>query len=63
MWSKGNFSDTVGVNANWYRYYGTQYGASSKKTEKRTTEDPATSYLGIFVKKTKSLIQKDIHIF
>ena len=51
---------TVGGNVNWYRHYGKQYGESSEKLKIELPYDPAIPLLGIFPKKTKTLIWKDI---
>ena len=42
----------------WY-HYGKQYGLSSKKLKTELPYSPAIPSLGIYLKKTKTLIQKD----
>ena len=59
MWKKGN-SYIVGGNVNWYNHYGKQYGSSSKKVKIELPYDPAIPLLGIYPKKTKTVIWKDI---
>ena len=49
-------SYTVGENVSWYRHYGKQYGESSEKLKIELPYDPAIPLLGIFPKKTKTLI-------
>ena len=48
-------------NVNWYSHLGKQYRDSSKKMKNRTTNDPAILFLGIYLKKTKTLIRIDIY--
>ena len=51
---------TFGRNVNWYSRYGKQYGKKYKlKTE--LPYDPAIPLLVIFLKETKTIIQKYIH--
>ena len=45
--------------ANWCIHYRKQYGGSSKKLKIKLPCDIAIPILGIFLKKTKSMIQKD----
>ena len=52
---KGTLS-TIGGNIKWCGHYGKQYGGSSKKQKKELPDDPAISLLGIYLKKTKTLI-------
>ena len=47
---------TVGGNVNWCSHYGKQYGGSSKILQ---TYNPAITLLDIYLKKVKTLIQKD----
>ena len=51
---------TVGENVNWCSHYGKHYGGSSKKLKIELPYDPAIPLLGIYLKKRKTLIQKDI---
>ena len=51
---------TVGGTVNWYSCYGKQHGDSSKKLKIEIPYDPAILFLGIYPKKTKTLIRKDI---
>ena len=53
-------SYTVDGNVNWYKHYGKQYGVSSKKLQTELPYDPAVLLLGIYSKKMKALVQKDI---
>ena len=60
---KSELSYTVGGNLNWCSHYGEHYGGSLKKLKKKhlKTEspfDPAIPLLGIYLEKTKTLIQK-----
>ena len=56
-------SCTVGGNANRCSHCGKQYGSSSKKKKKvEIPYDLVISLLGIYTKKTKMLIQKDMCI-
>ena len=52
---------TVGKNGNWYSHFGKQYEGFSKKLkiEIELLYDPAILFLGIHLKKTKTLTQKD----
>ena len=49
---------TVGGNADWCSHYGKQYEVPSKKLKMELPYDPAI--LGIYMKKLKTLIQKNI---
>ena len=46
---------TIGGNVNWYSHSGKQYGGFSKNYK----DDPTIPILGIYLKKAKTLIQKD----
>ena len=61
-WGTGEeeHSCSVGRNANEYSHYGKRYGESSKKVKIEVLYDPAVPLLGIFLKKTKALIRKDL---
>ena len=50
---------TVGWNVNWCSHCGKQYGRSSKKLKIELPYDSAIPLLGIYLKKTKTLIWKD----
>ena len=50
---------TNGGIANWCSYHREQYEGSSKKLKIEIPFDPEISLLGIYPKKTKTLIQKD----
>ena len=52
-------SYTIGRNVNWYSHCGKQYGGSLKKLKIELPYDPAIPLLGIYLGKTKTLIQKD----
>ena len=52
--------DTVGGSVNWCCHCGKQYGGSSKKLKIELPYDPAIPLLGMYPKKTKARIQKDI---
>ena len=62
---KGTLCTIVGGNVNWCNHYGKQYGGSLKKT--KTKKHPELSYdlaiplLGIYLKKMKTLIKKNIY--
>jgi len=47
---------------NWCSPHGKQYGGSSEKVKTELPYDPATPLLDIYLKKIKTLIQKDICI-
>ena len=49
---------TVGGNINWFSYYGKQYRGSSK-IKNRIQHHPANSLQGTYLKKTKTLTQKN----
>ena len=53
-------SYTVSGNVNWCSHCGKQYGSFSKKLKTELPYDPAIPLLGIYPKKMKTLIQKDI---
>ena len=57
---EGEHSCSVGRNVNEYSHYGKRYGESSKKVKIEVLYDPAVPLLGIFLKKTKALILKDL---
>ena len=50
----------VGGNVNWCSHYGKYYGGSSKKLKIELPYDPVISLLGIYLKETKTLIQRDM---
>ena len=58
MLRKGNPS--VGGNIHLCSYYGKQYGDPKKYIKNRLPYDPAIPLLGIYLKKTKTLIRKGI---
>ena len=49
----------IGRNVNWYSHYGKQYGGPLKILKIELLYDPAIPLLGIYLGKTKTLIQKD----
>ena len=49
---------TVSGNVNWYSHYGKQYGGFSKR-KIELPYDPEIPLLGIYLKKMKTLIQRD----
>ena len=49
----------VGGNVSWSSHYGEKYGGSLKKLKIELPYDPAIPLLGIYLEKTKTLIQKD----
>ena len=51
--------DTVGIVI-WYSHCGKHYGDSSKKLKIGLLYDPSIPLLGIYLKKMKTLIKKDI---
>ena len=51
---------TVHQNVNWYSYYGKEYGGTCQRFKNRTTVWSTISFLGIHVKKMKTLIWKVI---
>ena len=61
---KGEPLNTLGGSVNLCSHYRKQYGSSFKKffkkSKNRTTYDSATPLLGIYLKKMKTLTQKDI---
>ena len=59
MWKKGNYCSVCG-NENWYLHYGKQYGVSSKQFKIELPYNPTIPHLGIYLKKMKTLTQKDI---
>ena len=50
---------TIGGNGKWGSHYRKQYSISSKKLKTELSYDPAIPLLGIYPKRTKTLIQKD----
>lgn len=50
---------TIDGNAYWRSYYGKQYGNSLKKVKIRLSYDPAILFLGIYLEKLKTVIQKN----
>ena len=50
---------TVRENANWCSHCGKQYRGSFKKLKTELPYDPAIPLLGIYLKETKLLLQKD----
>ena len=55
-------SGPVGRNVSWCDHFGKHYEDSSKKLKTELPHDPAIPFLGIYSKKTRTLIQKDICI-
>ena len=55
-------SGTVGGNVNWYRYWKT-VSSFLKKLKIELPYDPAVPLLGVYLKKMKTLIRKDICTF
>ena len=53
---------TICGAVNWYSHYGKQYWKFLKILKTKMSCDPAISLLGISLKKTKTLIRKDICI-
>ena len=53
---------TVGGNVNWYRYWKTVWSLL-KKLKIELPYDPVVPLLGVFLKKMKTLIRKDICTF
>ena len=51
--------DTVSGNVSWYNHYGKQNGGSLKKLKIELPYNLAIPLLGIYLEKTKTLIQKD----
>ena len=51
----------IGRNVNWYSHYGKQYGGPLKILKIELLYDPAIPLLGIYLGKTKTLIQKDTY--
>ena len=51
---------TFGENVNWQSHYGKQYGVSFLKLKIELPYNPGIPLLGIYPKKMKTLIQKDI---
>ena len=51
---------TVGENVNWYSYWEKQYGVSSKKLKVKLSYYSTVPFLGISLKKMKTLVQKCI---
>ena len=49
----------IGRNVNWYSHYGKQYGGPLKILKIELLYDPAIPLLGMYLGKTKTLIQKD----
>ena len=52
---------TTGGNVSWCSHYGKQYRDSSKKLKIELLYNSAISLLGIYPKKIKTLIKKDMH--
>ena len=59
-WREKGTLYTVG-NGNWCSHLGKQYGDSPKKWKIELPNDPAILFLGIYLKKTKTLIRTDIY--
>ena len=57
---KRELSCIVGGSVNWCSHYKQQYGGSSKNSKIELSYDPAILLLGIYPKKTETLIQKYI---
>ena len=53
-------SCTVGGKVNWCGHYGKHYGDFSTKLKIELPHDPGVPLLGVYQKKSKTLIQKDI---
>ena len=51
---KGEPSNAVDGNINWYSQYGEQYGGSLKKKKIKLPHDPAIPLLGIYPEKDKN---------
>ena len=51
-------SYSVGGNVNWYSHCGKEYGRSLKKLKIELPHDLAIPFLGIYLKKTETLIRK-----
>ena len=49
-------------NVDWYYHYGKQYGGFLKKLKTESLYGPAIPFLGIYLKKTKTLTLKDIRL-
>ena len=58
----GEIFCTVGGNADWCSHCGKQYGDNLKKLKMDLPFDTAIPLLGIYLKKLKTLIQKNISI-
>ena len=54
---------TVGGNVNWHNHHGKQYGSSLKKLKIENYHMTQQLHSGIYLKKTKTLIWKDIHTY
>ena len=53
---KRELSCTVGGNADWCSHCGKQYGITSKKLKMDLHYDPAIPLLGVYLKKSETLI-------
>ena len=51
---------TVGGNADWCSHCGKQYGDTSEKLNMKLPYDPGIPLLEIYLKKTKTLIRKNV---
>ena len=58
---KGEPFCTVGGNVDWYSHCGKQYGDTSKKLNMDLLFDLAFSFLGLYMKRPKTPIQKNIN--
>ena len=62
MWKKGPPNTLCGGNINWYSHYEKLYVRSSKNLKIQLPYDPTLLFLDIYLKKTVTLIWKDICI-